>query len=98
MLVEPATTWLFVSTSPDEESTIPVPAARPFWYPSTVLMSTTAGSTFVAIALVSAGPGVARTAGAGVPPPRGPGPTVGAGGRRAPRPVPHPPPEPPDTE
>src|SRR6266540_1848419 len=31
MDVAPSTTWLFVSTSPDEVTTIPVPAVAPFW-------------------------------------------------------------------
>src|ERR1700730_11452041 len=52
MLIEPSTTWLLVSTSPDGVTIIPVPAAAPFplvvW--TTVLMSTTAGSTLAAIA------------------------------------------------
>src|SRR5690349_19009439 len=50
MLVAPATTWLFVSTMPSEVSTMPVPAAAAFWAPSTVLMSTSAGSTLAATA------------------------------------------------
>src|SRR5216684_1206514 len=52
MLVEPSTTWLLVSTSPDEVMIMPVPAAAPepleVWM--TVLMSTIAGSTLAAIA------------------------------------------------
>src|SRR5262245_1526325 len=52
MLVEPWTTWLLVSTSPEEVRIMPVPAAgtgRPMvWI--TVLMSTTAGLTLLAIA------------------------------------------------
>src|SRR6266851_4455338 len=52
MLVEPSTTWLLVSTSPDEVMIIPVPAAAPLpllvWM--IVLTSTIAGSTLAAIA------------------------------------------------
>jgi hypothetical protein len=52
MLVAPDTTWLFVRTSPVEVRMIPVPAAVPdplaVW--NTLLISTTAGSTVVAIA------------------------------------------------
>src|SRR6266849_3408156 len=51
MLIEPSTTWLLVSTSPDDVMIMPVPAAAPFplvgWM--TVLMSTIAGSTLAAI-------------------------------------------------
>src|ERR1700737_677040 len=50
MLVAPATTWLLVRTSPEEVSTMPVPAAVPPWYPSTVLMSTMPGLTLAATA------------------------------------------------
>src|ERR1700686_5030732 len=42
-------TWLFVSTRPDEESTMPVPAAAPPWA-NVVSMSTMAGSTCDAMA------------------------------------------------
>src|SRR5712691_3900600 len=54
MLVAPAMTWLFVRTSPEAVRIIPVPAPRPAdpvlnpWM--TVLTSTTAGSTRLAIA------------------------------------------------
>src|SRR4029077_1462931 len=52
MLIDWSTTWLFVSTSPDEVMIIPVPEAAPVdvavW--TTVLMSTMAGSTLAAIA------------------------------------------------
>src|SRR2546425_3065035 len=53
MLIDPSTTWLLVSTSPDDVMIMPVPAAAPLvpdvlWM--TVLMSTIAGSTLAAIA------------------------------------------------
>src|ERR1700730_10877647 len=48
MLVEPETTWLLVSTSPDEVRMMPVPAALPPWM--TVFMSTTTGSILAASA------------------------------------------------
>ncbi len=55
MLIEPSTTWLLVSTSPDGVMIMPVPAAAPVpllvWM--TVLMSTIAGSTLAAIACTS---------------------------------------------
>jgi hypothetical protein len=47
--VAPSITWLLVSTSPVEVSTIPVPAALPPWYPSVDTTSTTPGFTFAAI-------------------------------------------------
>src|SRR6266566_2563912 len=51
MLIEPSTTWLLVSTSPDEVMIMPVPAAEPVpvvvWM--TVLMSTIAGATAAVI-------------------------------------------------
>src|SRR5262245_19386634 len=47
--VASAITWLFVSTAPDDEITMPVPAARPC--ASVVLMLTIAGVTLDAIAL-----------------------------------------------
>src|SRR2546426_2147891 len=50
MLVAPATTWLFVRTSPEEVSTMPVPAAFPPRYARTVLMSTMLGFTLPTIA------------------------------------------------
>src|SRR5579864_284101 len=51
MLDEPSTTWLLVNTSPVEEMIWPVPAA---WLePTTVLMSTRAGSTLPATAAAS---------------------------------------------
>jgi hypothetical protein len=50
MVVAPSMTWLFVSTSPDEVRTIPVPAACALSYPRVVLMSTRPGSTFEAMA------------------------------------------------
>src|SRR5690349_14251203 len=67
MVVAPATTWLLVSTMPDDWMTMPVPAARAFWYPSTVSTSTTALLTVWAMA-----------SGFTVPPPE-PGVAVGAG-------------------
>ena len=51
MSVAPAITWLFVRTSPDAVSTMPVPAAMPF--ESVVVMSTIAGSTLAAMAATS---------------------------------------------
>src|SRR3979490_726650 len=51
MVVEPSTTWLFLRTSPFEGRVMPVPDACP--EPTTVLMSTIAGSTLAAIALAS---------------------------------------------
>src|SRR4051794_19022684 len=50
--VDPAITWLFVSTRPELEMTIPVPAA---WPPFSidVLMLTTASSTWAATAFTS---------------------------------------------
>src|ERR1700712_2061239 len=54
MLVESAITWLFVRISPDDEINIPVPAARP--WASVVLMLTSAGSTFAAMAFMSSVP------------------------------------------
>ena len=65
MSVAPAITWLLVSTSPDEVITIPVPAAAPLV--SVVLMSTTPGSTFAAIAATSIPPRPTGAANAGVP-------------------------------
>src|SRR6516225_8642070 len=56
MLVAPLMTWLFVSTTPFDVSTMPVPAACSCWYPSVVLMSTRPGSTLAAMALTSLGP------------------------------------------
>src|ERR1051326_3143490 len=54
-LTEPSTTWLFVSTSPDDVMISPVPAALPVplavWM--TVLTSTTAGETLRVMALMS---------------------------------------------
>ena len=52
MLVAPSTTWLLVRTSPDEVRIMPVPAACPVPWAvlTTVLMSTMAGSTLLAIA------------------------------------------------
>src|SRR5262249_32577140 len=51
-----AITWLFVSTAPLAEITMPVPAARP--PSSVVLMLTIAGVTLLATALASSGPDV----------------------------------------
>src|ERR1019366_1580137 len=51
MVVAFSITWLFVSTRPDEETTMPVPAAAPPWA-RVVSMSTKAGSTCDAIAAV----------------------------------------------
>ena len=55
MLTEPSTTWLLVSTSPDEVMMSPVPAAaaEPLAVWITVLMSTTAGETFRVMPLMS---------------------------------------------
>src|SRR5256714_5176430 len=50
MLSAPLITWLLVSTTPDESSTIPVPAACTFGWLSCVLMSTRPGSTLAASA------------------------------------------------
>src|SRR6516165_4233315 len=47
--VAPSITWLLVSTSPDEVTTMPVPAASAFWSPSVDTMSTRPGSTLFAI-------------------------------------------------
>src|SRR5215831_9357964 len=47
--VAPSITWLLVSTSPDEVTTMPVPAACAPWSPSVDTMSTRPGSTLVAI-------------------------------------------------
>src|SRR5580704_5315888 len=47
--VAPLTTWLLVSTSPVDDSTIPVPAEVAPWYPSVDTTSTSAGSTREAI-------------------------------------------------
>jgi len=55
MLVAPSMTWLFVSTSPVDVRTIPVPAARAFWSPRVVFTSTSPGSTRDAIAEASEG-------------------------------------------
>ena len=46
--VDPATTWLLVSTTPLEDRIMPVPAAAPSWYLSVELMSTTPGWTLFA--------------------------------------------------
>src|ERR1700684_3748299 len=45
----PSITWLLVSTSPDEVTTMPVPAASALWYPRVETMSTRPGSTRDAI-------------------------------------------------
>ena len=45
IVVAPRITWLFVTTSPSEVSTIPVPAAEAPWYARFVLMLTSAGVT-----------------------------------------------------
>lgn len=50
MLAPPLITWLLVSTSPDELSTIPVPATPPFWWPRLLVISTKPGSTLAASA------------------------------------------------
>lgn len=50
--VAPLTTWLFVSTTPVDDSTMPVPAEVAPWYPSVDTTSTSAGSTREAIWLV----------------------------------------------
>src|SRR3984885_10009115 len=47
--VAPSITWLLVSTSPDEVTTMPVPAASALWYPGLETMSTRPGSTRDAI-------------------------------------------------
>ncbi len=56
MLVAWLITWLFVSTRPSPEMTIPVPSADSLLYWSVELTSTTAGSTFAAIAAAFSGP------------------------------------------
>ena len=40
IVVAPVITWLFVRISPDEVSTMPVPAAAPFWYARFVSITT----------------------------------------------------------
>jgi hypothetical protein len=45
MLLALSMTWLFVRISPDDESTMPVPAASPCPPASVVLTTATAGST-----------------------------------------------------
>src|SRR5436309_1601749 len=50
MLSAPLIRWLFVMTTPDASSTIPVPAACTFGWLSWVLMSTRPGSTLAASA------------------------------------------------
>src|SRR5579872_4241430 len=52
MLVAPAMTWLLVRISPDEASTMPVPAAAPLANPRRVVTSTTPGSTFDMMSVV----------------------------------------------
>ncbi len=47
--VAPSITWLLVSTSPFEVSTMPVPAEVACWHPSVDTMATSAGSTRSAI-------------------------------------------------
>src|ERR1700733_12307494 len=47
--VAPSITWLLVSTSPDEVTTMPVPAASALWYPRFETISTRPGSTRDAI-------------------------------------------------
>src|ERR1700689_1953081 len=47
--VAPSITWLLVSTSPDEVTTMPVPAASALWYPRVETISTRPGSTRDAI-------------------------------------------------
>src|SRR5580704_13400150 len=56
IVVAPSMTWLLVRISPEEVSTIPVPAASSCWNPSVVLMSTNPGSTLFAIAETSPEP------------------------------------------
>src|SRR4029077_2632114 len=58
MAVDPSTTWLLVSTSPEEVTIIPVPAAAalPLLVWMTVLMSTIAGSTIAAMACALSAP------------------------------------------
>src|SRR5215472_14037725 len=55
MLEAPCTTWRFVRTSPEEVTSMPVPAAWACWPadPITVLMSTTAGMILFATAWTS---------------------------------------------
>src|SRR3954469_16416751 len=53
MSVAPAITWLLVSTRPVELRRMPVPAARAFCRPRTVLTSTTDGLTILAMAVPS---------------------------------------------
>src|SRR5579862_6424154 len=57
-VVAPLITWLFVSTSPFEVSTIPVPSPAVLWYLNVELMSTIAGSTCSSIADEFFGPEV----------------------------------------
>ena len=54
MSVASAMTWLLVRTSPFDEITMPVPAARP--WPSVVLMFTMPGLTLAAIAFALSEP------------------------------------------
>ena len=56
MRVAPSITWLFVSTSPSELTTTPVPAPATPWNDEVTLMSTSAGATFAASADSLAGP------------------------------------------
>ena len=49
MEVAPSITWLLVSTSPVEVSTMPVPAASAFWSPRVDTTSTRPGDTRAAI-------------------------------------------------
>src|SRR5918911_338358 len=56
MVLAPLITWLLVSTTPDESSTIPVPAACTFGGPSWVLMSTKPGPPLPASAGRSSNP------------------------------------------
>ena len=49
MVVAPSITWLLVKISPEDVSTIPVPAACACWYPRVVLISTNPGSTLFAM-------------------------------------------------
>src|SRR5271168_3752692 len=56
MAVAPLITWLLVSTSPEEVSTIPVPAASSLWNPRRVSMSTSPGSTLFAMDETTVGP------------------------------------------
>src|ERR1019366_6160852 len=56
MVVAPSITWLLVKISPEDVSTIPVPAACACWYPRGVLISTNPGATLFAMDETLLGP------------------------------------------